>query len=486
MAITINGTTGIAGVDGSASTPALQGSDTNTGIAFPAADTVAFATGGSERMRIDSSGNVGIGTSSPSTYGKFAVSGLAFSSSYYVTSSSGGAAGGARFGAYIGSANVGYVDHAVTNGAGGSETADIRFGTINSGTLAERMRINSNGNVGIGTGSPTRKLQVYGGATGTRTMGTIGNASEALEVGVNASNLATINSVAGSSIIFTQNDTERMRIDSSGRVGIGTTSPSTYGKLAVSVGNGSFMGATTSSGAGGAAGGWQLNSYYGSVKINYIDCELTNGTPAAEASVMRFATIGSGTLAERMRIDSSGAVRIGTTSGNADAKTTIYGGSTNSSPSLEIFKGSTTNTTSQVFMRFEIARDSTPVASGSITANGAASATFTSWSDRNLKENIVDLPSQLANIMALRPVEFDYKGYKNGEGHQIGFIAQEVQQIYPDLVAEGDGGMLMLSDMNKNDARLIKAIQELKADLDATKADLYATKAELAALKGAA
>ena len=254
---------------------------------------------------------------------------------------------------------------------------------------AEAMRINSSGNVGIGIGSPTRKLHVYGGATGTRTMGAIGNASEALEVGVNASNLATINSVAGSSIIFTQNNTERARIDSSGNL------------------------------------------------------------------------------------------RLGTTSGNADAKMTIYGGSTNSSPSLEIFKGSTTNTTSQVFMRFEIARDSTPVASGSITANGAAAATFTAWSDRKLKENIVDLPSQLANIMALRPVEFDYKGYKNGEGHQIGFIAQEVQQVYPDLVAEGDGGMLMLSDMNKNDARLIKAIQEQQAMIDTMKQEIAELKAKV-------
>ena len=58
MTVTINGTTGIAGVDGSAGTPAVQGGDTNTGMFFPAADTAAIATGGTERMRLDSSGNL--------------------------------------------------------------------------------------------------------------------------------------------------------------------------------------------------------------------------------------------------------------------------------------------------------------------------------------------------------------------------------------------------------------------------------------------
>ena len=60
MALNINGTTGISGVDGSVSAPALTGTDSNTGITFPAADTIKFATGGVERMSITNSGISGI------------------------------------------------------------------------------------------------------------------------------------------------------------------------------------------------------------------------------------------------------------------------------------------------------------------------------------------------------------------------------------------------------------------------------------------
>jgi len=66
MPVIINGSTGISGVDGSAATPAIQGTDVNTGIFYPAADTIAFGEGGAEVMRIDSSGFVGIGTTAPS------------------------------------------------------------------------------------------------------------------------------------------------------------------------------------------------------------------------------------------------------------------------------------------------------------------------------------------------------------------------------------------------------------------------------------
>jgi len=62
MALNINGTTGISGVDGSVSAPAVTGTDSNTGITFPAADTIKFSTGGVERMAITNSGVSGITT----------------------------------------------------------------------------------------------------------------------------------------------------------------------------------------------------------------------------------------------------------------------------------------------------------------------------------------------------------------------------------------------------------------------------------------
>jgi len=55
----------INGTDNTAATPALTGTDTDTGVFFPAANTMAFSTGGTEKVRVDSAGNVGIGTNSP-------------------------------------------------------------------------------------------------------------------------------------------------------------------------------------------------------------------------------------------------------------------------------------------------------------------------------------------------------------------------------------------------------------------------------------
>lgn len=437
---------------GSAAAPAITTSgDTNNGIFFPAADVTAITTAGSERLRIDSSGNVGIGTSSPSV--KLEIN-------------RGSAGSIATFTDGV-STNFNFSTSG-TVGTFGTDAGSTSLALKTTGT--ERLRIDSSGNVGIGTSSPSSKLEVY---DATSAVARVTAGTEIFEIR-NTGSEVRLAVVSADPMTFRTSNVEAMRIDSSGNLLIGGTT--SYGKLTTYVGNNSRFAATTSSGAGGGAGGWQLPAYYGSVKVNYIDCELTDGTGGSEASVMRFATIGSGTLAERMRIDSSGNLRVGTTSGNADARTTIAQGSTDSSPCIDYQKGSATTTTAQVYARFFCNGGST--ATGSITANGVSAATFTAYSDRRLKENIVDLPSQLNNIMSLRPVEFDYKGYPSGDGHQIGFIAQEVQSVYPDLVAEGDNGMLTLSDMNKNDARLIKAIQELKAIVDAQAARIAALEAQ--------
>jgi hypothetical protein len=58
MSLILSGTNGLSDIDGSAATPAIRGTDTNTGIFFPAADTIAFSEGGVEVMRLDSSANL--------------------------------------------------------------------------------------------------------------------------------------------------------------------------------------------------------------------------------------------------------------------------------------------------------------------------------------------------------------------------------------------------------------------------------------------
>jgi len=163
MALNINGTTGISGVDGSASAPALTGTDSNTGINF-ASDTVNINTGGSTRTTVDSSGRVLIGTTTHSPAGSY--------SDNLVVSESSGDAGISVFGnssnsnyasLYFGDAGAqsrGYLEMQLgSNGnftIGGNGTGPVRF--VNNG--AERMRIDSTGRVAIGSTSIAERFRV--------------------------------------------------------------------------------------------------------------------------------------------------------------------------------------------------------------------------------------------------------------------------------------------------------------------------------------
>ena len=264
---------------------------------------------------------------------------------------------------------------------------------------------------------------------------------------------------AADTIGFAEGGTEAMRIDSSGNVQVGTTTQPSESQVRQTLATSSstyLQFARTATTVGG--------SLIGTSGQNFIVQTYTGA-------------IGSETYTERMRIDSSGNLLVGTTttaygtiggckltidsptSGGAALVYTAFAGDVSTS-ALNIGKFDNNSTSSQIFVKFAI--NNSAAGSGQINANGSGAATFASFSDSRLKENIVDLPSQLANICALRPVEFDYIESEGG-GHQIGFIAQEVQTLYPDTVAERDDGMLTLSGWSKTEARLVKAIQEQQA-----------------------
>jgi hypothetical protein len=128
---------------GTVSAPAITTTgDTNTGIFFPAADTIAFAEGGVESMRIDSSGNVGIGTSSPAT--KLHAIGADTSQRGQI-SAQGSSGNGGRITVWSDSAYVGEL-------AASSSNLSLYTGAalLFTAGSSERMRIDSSGNVGIG------------------------------------------------------------------------------------------------------------------------------------------------------------------------------------------------------------------------------------------------------------------------------------------------------------------------------------------------
>ena len=224
---------------GTAALPSIfSATDTDTGLWFPAADTIAASTGGTERLRLDSAGNLGLGVT-PSAWGN-TYKALQIGTTAFFGGNTIANRNYSSSNVYWNGTNYKYI---TTSQATQFEQADGAYywlqaasGTAgNNITFTTAMTLDASGNLGIGTTLPVGRLSVLGTTDNTTQAvisGTIGTTARGLRI---ATSLITANndgaildaqSTTGTpTVIFQTASTERARISSSGMVisNVGTT-----------------------------------------------------------------------------------------------------------------------------------------------------------------------------------------------------------------------------------------------------------------------
>jgi len=269
--------------------------------------------------------------------------------------------------------------------------------------------------------------------------------------------------------------------DSSGNVGIGTASPTSSSVLDVVSGGNTFPRVRSSIGSSAAL--FFQNSDTGTTTSDGMYVGITSAEEGViwnnENTDLRIATNNT----ERMRINSSGDVLIGTTSygGSGNAKTRVY--KTGNRPNLEVEQGDSGGYNFQsiafnnggTYYHCNFQEGGTQ--RGSITSNGSNTA-YNTGSDYRLKDDITPMTGALNKISALKPVAWKWKS--NGSDGQ-GFLAHELQEVVPecvtgakDAIDENGNPVYQMVDVSYLVATLTAAIQELSAKNDALTARIEA------------
>jgi hypothetical protein len=481
-------------------------------------------TNATERITLTSTGRLGLGTSSPSAV--FHISNLSGGTpAAFVenSASTGDALAGIRLLSHNGTSSTGQADIFATNnawayrnyganalvlnaiGAGGAHlmasnaSGIIKFSVGGDTTAQERMRLTSTG-LGIGTTSPGNALHVVGSIQVGSTSDTIYSSNFG-----NYSSASDLSLISGSaSLLFktgAAND-ERARIDTSGRLLVGTSSALTNGdtfksKLVV---NGDTDGP-------GYPGRLTLNNSVATVLADYKLAEINfagqaAGNPAASITCyaesdwntagdttdnpgrLVFSTTADGASSptERMRIVSTGRATFASDDPSVNfVFIDNNAGNTGSRVALQIYTGTfSSSDTTSLYCNF-LRGDGTQ--RGQIRSNGATAVAYESASDYRLKENVVPLTNATARLQQLKPYRFNF--IDDGPDRVVdGFFAHEVQEVIP----EAAGGTKDAEDADGNPVYQgidqSKLVPLLTAALQEAIAKIETLEAKVAALEG--
>jgi hypothetical protein len=307
-------------------------------------------------------------------------------------------------------------------------TNNLAFTTAST----ERMRITSAGNVGIGTNSPAVNLEVKA-SSGSGEIRIDSSASDILQLQSSATE-SRIAAVSAVPLTFRTSNVEAMRIDSSGNLGIGTSSFSA--RLNANLDNATAYATTAPNAAnctaaftngsahtsGGTFVGYQLNiSGNSQNRIGYIGA--ISGSASDQSLSLVFGTnTAAGDRSEKMRLDSNGNLLVNVTSTSSSGKMKLaYAGATQNGIIIESNYSPTSGA-----MYFN-----NPNGTVGTIVTSASSTAYNTSSDYRLKENIAPMTGALTKIANLKPVTYNWK--KSGVASQ-GFIAHELQEVVPECV----------------------------------------------------
>jgi hypothetical protein len=416
-----------------------------------------FGTNGSERMRIASDGSVGIGQSAPNaTLHLSGVKGGNGRMSQNSTSA-GSATNNLNL---IASSSSGGADQWFSYGVSSSNYYFIQNGT-SAGSSG--LVIDSSNNVSIKSGTPNAPLDVLSGSNQRLLFterGTGGGVIDCVNAANNAYQLFVLN---GSTMAFQTSATERMRILSTGKVLLGTSSDvdgAPFQIDAAAYGNAVYVTRFTNSSTSTSA--YNVSRWLQGASGSAIGYVGTGGSTVGTAFFQNRFVVGTQNNTAlcfstndtfRGMIDGGGQFWWGSQS-TIDTVSYAPFQITNA---LAINTNTTSGTTAVSFFNGQ----GSGVRVGYIGTSGSSTSYNTS-SDQRLKKNIADATDAGAVIDAIQVRQFDWK--INDEHQRYGMIAQELDEVFPEAVAHGPTETDMLAvDYSKLVPMIVKELQSLRA-----------------------